>query len=55
MQELQQQLADLQQQMNDEIGRIPGATDPNQLKIDTIEIKPRKSDIIIEEVSLLWK
>ena len=50
----QQQLQDLQDQMNLEISALNLNSDVNNLKIETTTIRPRKSDITVEKVALLW-
>lgn len=54
-QNLTEQLHALNQEMNDEINRIEVIDDPSKLQIEIYEIKPRKSDINVEEVAILWK
>jgi hypothetical protein len=51
---LQNQLNDLQTELNDQIAKIPLTVDPSTLKIERVKLKPRKSDISIEEVALVW-
>jgi len=53
-QNLQQQLADIQKQMDDEIAGISENVDPQSIKVETISIAPRKSDISVEKVALVW-
>lgn len=50
----QQQLEELQQQMKDEIAHVSMIENPNSIKLETIVIRPRKSDITIEEIALVW-
>ena len=49
----QQQLQDLEAQMNSEIAAIT-QEDSENLTIETTTIRPRKSDISVEKVGLLW-
>ncbi len=49
----QQQLQDLENQMNSEVAAIASKSDVD-IKIETISVRPRKSDIDVESVSLLW-
>ncbi len=51
---LQQQLDDLQAQINTEIAQIETSVDAGKLKIDTLQIKSRKTDISVERVALIW-
>jgi len=54
LQALQQQLQELQSQLEDEIAKIPSNTDVDNLKIDEVTIRPRKTDITIDEIALIW-
>lgn len=49
---IQQQLQDLKDKMQDEIEKIRANGD--KIQLESIEIRPRKSDISVEKVSLLW-
>jgi len=51
---LQQQLDDLQVQFNDESNSLVAKTDPQTEALDSITIKPKKVDISIQLVALLW-
>lgn len=51
---LQKQLNDLQVQLNQEIDQVPKSIDPSSIQLDEIKIKPRKSDISVERVVLIW-
>lgn len=51
---LTQQLQELQNQLNQEIAQIPSGSDPRSIQIDTVQVKPRKSDIIIDKVAIIW-
>lgn len=53
-QSIQQQLNDVQSQLDQEIDRVPKSVDPAIIKLDEIKIKPRKSDISIEKIALIW-
>lgn len=48
----QQQLTDLENQMNHEISLLLAA--PENLEIEPLSIRPRKSDIVIEKIALVW-
>lgn len=54
VQQVQQQLQDLQQQMQAEIDKISAPTDPASLTVQSTEVRPRKSDISVEKVALVW-
>ncbi len=51
---LQQQLADLEAQFKAESDALAAATDPLNEKLDTISIKPAKSNIALKLVALAW-
>lgn len=51
---LQQQLEALRMDRDKEVSRILATVSPDQLKLKTLKIKPRKSDIAIEKIALLW-
>lgn len=50
----QQQLQDLQAQMDSEISAIVSNEDIESIKVDTTTVRPRKSDISVEKVALVW-
>jgi hypothetical protein len=51
---LQQQLADLEAQFKSESDALSAAMDPLNEKLETISIKPTKSDIAVKLVTLAW-
>ncbi len=51
---LQQQLADLEAQFKSESEALAAATDPLNEKLETISIKPTKSNIAVKLVALAW-
>ena len=53
-QTIQQQLDDLQAQLKAEEVQITSNADPSRLKLETVEIKPRKMDISVERIALVW-
>lgn len=50
----QKQLDDLKEEMNKEIEAIPTITEASQIQLEMHEIHPRKGDIRIEKMALLW-
>lgn len=50
----QQQLSDLEAEMNNEISLTSLDHDADSVKIETISVRPRKSDISVEKVALVW-
>ncbi|WP_455377465.1 hypothetical protein [Petrachloros mirabilis] len=51
---LQQQLTDLEAQFKSESEALAAATDPFNEKMETISIKPAKSDIAVKLMALAW-
>jgi hypothetical protein len=51
---LQQQLADLEGQMQSEVEALTAATDPLTEALETVTVRPRKSDISVRMVALAW-
>jgi hypothetical protein len=50
----QQKLNDLHQELDAEISKLTTTADPSSIDLETITIRPRKSDISVEKVALLW-
>ncbi|MBA3720947.1 MAG: ATP-binding protein [Parachlamydiaceae bacterium] len=50
----QQQLDKLQAEMNTEITNSVAIGDSSEIKLENIDIRPRKSDIAIEKVGIVW-
>jgi hypothetical protein len=51
---LAQRLAEMQNELEAEISRLRGDLDPQSVAIERSQVKPRKSDITVETVALLW-
>ncbi len=51
---VQQQIAELQEQFNREIAAVDTALDPQREALETVNIRPRKSDIDLQLVALAW-
>ncbi len=51
---LQQQKTDLEAEFNAEMKALEGSTDPLQQTIDTVAQRPKKADIAIRLVALVW-
>jgi hypothetical protein len=51
---VQQQLTDLQTQFDTESAALTEKLDPLSETLETISIKPRKTDILVQLVSLAW-
>jgi hypothetical protein len=52
---LQQQLADLQQQVEDEVAQLQAAGDPMTEQLEAASIRPKKSNIAVRMVGLVWR
>ena len=53
--ELQREkLAALEQEFEEEIATVQDSADPSLLTLDKIAIRPRKSDISLERIALVW-
>ena len=51
---LQEKLADLESEFEDEVDRLQDRLDPGSLQLEEVRIPPRKSDIEVRDVALLW-
>ncbi len=49
-----QRLADLQSELELEIGRLQGELDPAVIEVETISVKVRKSDTTVTPAALVW-
>jgi hypothetical protein len=52
---LKQQLADLQQEFDAEAEKVRASLAPDALTLEEVLIKPKKADIAIQEVALVWQ
>ena len=51
---VREQIATLNAEIEAEIAELEAEYDPGAIQIDTVPIKPRKSDITIDELALVW-
>ena len=51
---LQKQLETLEAELQQEIARVQGELDPAAIRLDKITVKPRKSDISVQGLAILW-
>jgi hypothetical protein len=51
---LAQRLVEMQNELEAEISRLRGELDPQTVAIERSEVKPRKADITVEVLALLW-
>jgi hypothetical protein len=49
-----QQLRELNAELESEIARLTSTSDPSAEKLETISIKPKKKDIRIKFLGLVW-
>jgi hypothetical protein len=54
VEDLKQQLADLEAELEAEIDRIKEAYQSDSLELEETSVRPRKSDIRVEELSVVW-
>ena len=52
---LQQKLTDLEEQFDEEVEQIEENIRADEMELEPLEIRPRKSDIVIERVALVWR
>jgi hypothetical protein len=51
---LEQRLREMQNELEQEVARLQGELDPQTVKLERVEVKPRKSDIDVTTVALAW-
>ena len=54
-QAIREQIEALNAELEAEIARLEGEFDPNAARIETVPVRPRKADIAIEDLALVWK
>ncbi|MGD8495810.1 MAG: ATP-binding protein [Gemmatimonadales bacterium] len=54
VEDLQQQLADLETELEAELGDLREEWSPERLEIETTEVAPRKSDLAVRRLALAW-
>jgi hypothetical protein len=52
---LQQQYQAMEQEMESEIATLMTAIDPQTERLDTVELKPKKTNISIKLLALVWR
>lgn len=52
--EIESQIADLDASLKEELSKLDDQTDVSNVKIEKASVRPRKSDIIVEGLSLYW-
>ena len=51
---VQQQIRDLDAQLQEELFSAQAATDPASEKLETVTLRPKKSDVTVRKVTLVW-
>ncbi len=51
---IQQRLTEMQNELESEVSRLRSELDPTTVVIDQTSVKPRKTDIDVRTVALLW-
>jgi hypothetical protein len=51
---VQQQVRDLDAQLQEELSAAQEATDPASEKLETLTLRPKKSDVTVRRVMLVW-
>jgi hypothetical protein len=51
---LAEELARLQAELEAEVSALERAGDPSRLALEPVSVKPRKSDVRVESVNLVW-
>jgi hypothetical protein len=49
------QIEGLNAQLEAEVTRLEGEFDPNAVRIETVPVRPRKADVTVEDLALVWK
>ena len=48
-------MTDLQTELEGEIARVQSQFDPAAVALETVAVKARKSDTVVEEVAVVWR
>ncbi len=54
LQSLEKQLQETESQLNDEISKIAAPADASSIPLEEITVRPRKTDIAVDDVALIW-
>jgi len=52
---VQSQVAELEAELAEELRSLEGSFDPARVPIEVAEVKPRKSDLAVEDMVLVWQ
>ena len=45
----------METELEEEVAALAARYEPNALRIETVEVRPRKSDIAVGDVALVWR
>ena len=51
---LKEQVAAMHAELEAEIGRIGAEFDPNTIRVEIVPVRPKKADISVEDMALVW-
>jgi hypothetical protein len=51
---VREQIAALNAELEAEVARLESEFDPQSIQVDTVAVKPRKSEIAVEDLALVW-
>jgi len=51
---VREQIETLNAELEAEVARIESEYDPHSVRLDTVSVKPRKADIAVEDLALVW-
>ena len=51
---VREQIGALNAELEAEVARIESEYDPHSIRLDKVSVKPRKSDIAVEDLALVW-
>jgi hypothetical protein len=54
MQAVQARIAEMNAELEGEIARIEADFDPASIRIETAPVRPKKTDIEVEDLALVW-
>jgi hypothetical protein len=51
---LKDQVAAMHAELESEVGRIEAELDPNTIRVEMVPVRPKKADIAVEDMALVW-
>jgi len=52
---LREQIAALEAELEAEVARIESGLDPQAIRLERVPVKPRKSDLAVDQLALVWR